>query len=71
MAVNHWIEHQTRLEHQEIRAHRTPLAGQCRSAPDNRSSPPPTLPDELHRPSTRSNHPTVCTDTKIEVTPSW
>lgn len=25
MAVSHWIEHQTRLEHQKIRPHRTPL----------------------------------------------
>jgi hypothetical protein len=24
LAVSHWIEHRTGLEHQEIRAHRTP-----------------------------------------------
>ena len=63
MAVSHWIEHQPRPEHQEIRAQRTRLAGRCRSAPDNGSSPPPIRnPTTSAEPSTRSIHPTVCTD---------
>jgi hypothetical protein len=38
LAVSHWIEHQ-RLEHQEVRARRTPLSHHPDPSPGNRSSP--------------------------------
>jgi hypothetical protein len=71
MAVSHWIEHQTPVgaSRNSCTPHAACRTVQVRAGQQVLTAADPT--DELHRPSTRSNHPTVCTDTKIEVTPSW